>query len=139
LGALIGWAISSRATLRSAAVAILLLVLAATFWAATAGRPLVNLSKEGERDLSSLGYAALERGDNSAAIRYLKQAAKYRYVSANTWYNLGVALSRSGDLAAAYTAFARAAQLEPGSTQYKTAASEMKEFLEGGGVTPHEP
>ena len=119
-GILTGYSITTpnRRVLANAGLAVLTLL---GIWGATFGRPLVNLSGEVGYDEAKWGYDALNQKQDKQALHWLKDASRMQPKSAVIWYDLGIAYSRAGDLAAARNAYARAHDLEPGNTEYSDA------------------
>jgi membrane associated rhomboid family serine protease len=111
LGILLGLAIAGdRVVLwkcRAGVAGLTLLVLlgATVFW------PEVNLSSRAAQEIEAVGLTALGHGDVSRGVKLLQIAVHKRGASAHTWYNLGVACARAGDLDQALAAFRHAAQM----------------------------
>jgi len=120
LGALLGYAIAVPGWRLRMAIA-LSAVVAAGIWGATLGRAIVNVSRSAAYDESKLGYDALLRNDNVAALRWLNDAARLEPRSAYIWYDLGIAHARQGDLAAAKAAYQKAHDLDPVNSDYAKA------------------
>jgi GlpG protein len=112
LGVLVGSAIGQpdRRMLYASATA---LAFGLMVWAATAGRPLVNLSASGGFDEARLGVQALNQGRNQEAVRWFEDATRYRPKKAVFWRYLSIAQEQAGNHQAALDAFAKAQQLEP--------------------------
>ncbi len=124
LGILLGLAIAgdrvqrwrSRAGL---AVLMLLVLLGATvFW------PQVNLSSNAVPEIEAAALTALHRGDVPHGVKLLQIAVHKRGAAAHTWYNLGVACTRAGDLDKAIAAFRHAAQM-PDADAEKIQAAQL--------------
>ncbi len=129
IGILMGFAIALPERRLAAAGGIVILSLFG-WWAATAGRPKVNLSAAAGYDEARQGYKALVANRNQDAVRWLREAVAYRRVESDYWYNLGVAYRRTGDLPAAESAIRIAA--EGGNP---TAQLLLGELYETGGST----
>ena len=125
LGALLGYAIAVPGWRLRMAMALSALV-AAGIWGATLGRAMVNVSRSAAYDESKLGYDALMRNDNVAALRWLNDAARLEPRSAYIWYDLGIAHARQGDLAAAKAAYQKAHDLDPVNADYAKALAEAQ-------------
>jgi membrane associated rhomboid family serine protease len=113
LGVLVGWIAERRpaeelSLKRLPATVGLVVFLAATFWAATAGRPLVNFSRYGGGEVAELGYYALLNNENEKAARLFQIATSMRYTDPNEWLDLGIAYHRLGRFAEAQEAFRKA-------------------------------
>ncbi|HZS28083.1 MAG TPA: rhomboid family intramembrane serine protease [Candidatus Angelobacter sp.] len=108
LGILTGCAITLPEHRTRIAVSITA-VLAFGLWAATLGRPLVNMSGTAGYKEGKWGYDALMANHNQEAVRWLRDAARYQPKENAYWYNLGIAYERLGNQPAATAAFARAA------------------------------
>jgi GlpG protein len=115
-GAIIAWAIQPGSDglpsrTRVPATTGLVVLSAICFWAATAGRPLVNYSRDSDSDLLNLGYEALMHDQNEKAAHYLEIATSMRHPQHGSWFDLGIAYERLGKLKESETAFAKAAQV----------------------------
>ena len=80
-------------------------------WAATMGRPKVNVSTYGSYEECSQGYDALVANRNQDALRWFTEAAAYRSAPGGCWYDLGIANERLGNAPAALKAYSHAADL----------------------------
>jgi membrane associated rhomboid family serine protease len=117
LGALVGLAITQperRVLLCSAAV----LMVAFGLWAATLGRPVVNLSRYGAYEECAWGYDALDAGRYQEAQRWLAQAVRYRYADVACWVDLASAENHLGNSAVALAHYRRAAEMGEKNAQY---------------------
>ena len=126
LGVLTGAAISMRKE-RVPAVAGAAAVLLFSLWAATLGRPRINLSSRGGAAEGHWGFEALTQNRNAEAVRWLRDAATYQPAEAPYWFDLGIAYWRAGDRKSATVAFERAQRLEPQNQKYSAAAADSKE------------
>ncbi len=120
-GLLIGCAIvfPKRRRMIEAAIAIL---FAAGLAGATFARPYINVSKDGGYEEGKWGYDAIIAKNYPQAIRWQRQALRYKPNTALFWFNLGVAYQDSGDTAGAAAAFQRAHELEPSNDEYAQVA-----------------
>jgi membrane associated rhomboid family serine protease/TPR repeat protein len=117
LGILTGLALARpnrRAPITAGIAAILLVGL----WAATLGRPLVNLSGKAGYEESNWGYEALIAHRNEEAARWLRDAVTYQPTMAEYWYDLGIAYQGLDNKFAAIAAYRRAAGLGDPRAQY---------------------
>jgi len=111
-GVLLGWAIlRGDDARRMMAVGALVVLLAAGAWAATVGRPLVNMSADRGVEEAHLGYLALQAGDNDEALRLFQQAARMRPGDWKIWNNLSIAYERVGQPDKAAAAYDRSKRL----------------------------
>ena len=130
IGALLGLAASAQGPVKwassagLAAVAILTLAGATVFW------PWINLSKNAQPEVEHAGVEALERADNSKAVKLLEISARMRKAPARAWYNLGVAYERLGRYEDAAAAFEHAAQMPDATSEYRQAAEALR-YLAG--------
>ena len=92
-------------------------VLAFGIWAATAGRPSVNLSGTAGFDEARWGYQALSAGRYPEAARWFRDAATYHPTIGAFWYDLGLAYRGMGNQAAALDAYRKAADRGEGMAQ----------------------
>lgn len=129
LGILVGSAISMPRR-RGLAVGGAVLFLAFALWAATVGRPRVNLSRERGREEAQFAYKALESHRNQEAVRWLRDAIRYRPHESAYWFNLMIAYSRLGDQPGFLTACRRAA--EEGEAEAQNTLGEFYNFGSGG-------
>jgi membrane associated rhomboid family serine protease len=111
LGILLGLAIAGdrvvlwKCRLGLVALTVLILLGSTVFW------PQVNLSSNAAPEIEAAAITALRQGDVPRGIKLLQIAVHKRGASAHTWYNLGVACARAGDLDQALAAFRHAAQM----------------------------
>ena len=120
LGILVGLAITqkeNRAPLIAGTAAIVLFGL----WAATLGRPRVNLSGEGGRDEALWGYEALAANKNREAVRWFRDAVTYQPKTPLYWFDLGIAYDRLNDIPSAVASYRRAANQGDSDAQYALA------------------
>jgi membrane associated rhomboid family serine protease/TPR repeat protein len=116
LGVLTGFALTLprfRLSILAAMGSILLFGL----WAATLGRPRVNLSASGGYEEAKWEFDALTQGRNQEAARWFCEAVIYRPKTHEFWYDLGIAYQRLGDKPAALAAYHQAAALGDSSAQ----------------------
>ena len=116
IGILTGYAITDAGR-RRLMVAALCAILVAGIWAATLGRPRLNLSKYGGYEEAQWGYQALQAKRNDEAIRWFREALAYKPNEASIWYDLGIAYERVGD-SAALSAYRKAAEGGDDAAQY---------------------
>ncbi|HWX53475.1 MAG TPA: rhomboid family intramembrane serine protease [Verrucomicrobiae bacterium] len=115
LGILAGYAITLRES-RMQMTAAIVLILVFGLWAATLGRPMVNMSSQAGYDEARLGYDALLAGHNDEAVRWFREALVYRRKPPEFNYFLGVACERQKNMPAALDAYRKAADLgHPGA------------------------
>jgi GlpG protein len=100
-------------------------VLLFSMWAATMGRPRVNVSGKAGYTEGRWGYEALMANRNDEAIQWLQDAVAYQPNNATFWYDLGIAYGRAQKSSAARSAYAQAHQLEPGNADYTNAAKTL--------------
>lgn len=87
-------------------------------WAATLGRPVVNLSANASYEECKIGYEAMLANRDQEALRWLQDGVKYRSPLKECWSNLGLVYQRLGNNAAAAAAYRRAADLGDPVAQY---------------------
>jgi hypothetical protein len=109
LGILAGYAISVPRK-RVPAVAGTVVLMAFSLWAATSGRPVVNLSSAGGFDEGSFGYDALRANRNAEAVHWFRDAIRYRPHEESFWFDLAIAYRRLNNQAGALMAARRAAE-----------------------------
>jgi membrane associated rhomboid family serine protease len=115
LGALTGYAlVFPKQRLRLAAVITVIMLFG--IWGDTLGRPVVNLSSKVGYEEGKWGYDALMGNRNEEAVRWFKDAVKFRPKEPTYWYDLGIAYQRIGKLPAAAAAYERAHQLDPNNS-----------------------
>ena len=116
LGILTGFAITLPEHMApiSAGVAAILFAL----WAATFGRPMVNLSRYGGYDECRQGYNALVAQRNQEAVRWLKEAVAYRSSPPGCWLDLGIGYQRMNNDTAALGAYRKAADMGDADGQF---------------------
>jgi membrane associated rhomboid family serine protease len=109
LGILTGFAITvpERLAPISASAGAILFAL----WAATLGRPMVNLSQYGGYEECRQGYDALVAERDQEAVRWLKEAISYRHSPPGCWADLGFGYQRTGNDVAALGAYREAADM----------------------------
>ena len=121
IGALVGILVGLRITFPEKRVMItsgLGAVLLFGLWAATFGRPRVNLSGKAGYEEGRWGYEALAANRNREAVRWLRDAVAYQPNEIAYWDDLGFAYARSGDNSNALSAYRRAADLGAADAQY---------------------
>lgn len=116
LGILTGFALTLP-RLRLSVIAGMGTILLFGLWAATLGRPRVNLSASGGYEEAKWGFDALTKDRNQEAVRWFREALTYRSKPHEFWYDLGIAYQRLGDESAALAAYREAAQLGDSSAQ----------------------
>lgn len=123
LGILTGYALTlpSHRFQISAAIVV---IFAFGIWGDTFGRPMINFSKNVGYEEGKWGYDALIAGHNSEAVKWFRDAVKFRPKEPTYWYNLGIAYQRVSNLPAATAAYRQAHQLDPDNSDY-TKASEQ--------------
>lgn len=117
LGILVGTAIV-RPRYRRLVTASVGLILAFGLFAATVGRPVLNLSGQAGYEEGKWGYDALMADHNNEAARWLHDATTYQPRVPEYWFDLGIAYHRMGNLSAAMDAYQRAHQLDPNNPAY---------------------
>jgi membrane associated rhomboid family serine protease len=124
LGILTGYALTLPAHRQRFGVLIAVILLFGV-WGATLGRPIVNLSGKVGYDEGKWGYDALIAGRNEQAVRWFRDAVKFRPKEPTYWFNLGIAYQRSGKLPAATAAYERAHELDPNNSVYAKTAQQV--------------
>src|SRR5262249_16508941 len=117
LGILIGFAIAlpeRRALILASTVGVLLFGM----WAATLGRPKINLSQQGANEECTLGYNALNANHDQEAMQWLREGVKYRYPPTWCWSDLAVAYQRLNNQSAALATYRKAAEMGEEFAQY---------------------
>ncbi len=117
LGILTGFAITmpQRRLQFSAAIAGLALF---SLWAATLGRPLLNLSHTAGYEEGKWGFEALQANRNQEAVRWFRDAVRYQPKLSVYWYDIGIAYQRMGNNEAALAAYRRATEQNDAQAQY---------------------
>jgi len=108
LGILVGFAITlpeNRAPITAGIGAILLIGL----WAATLGRPKVNLSGKAGYEEARWGYDALKAHRDQEAVRWFRDVVTYQPKLAAGWSDLGIAYERLGNGPEALAAYHKSA------------------------------
>jgi membrane associated rhomboid family serine protease/TPR repeat protein len=116
LGILTGFAVTLP-RFRLSVIAGMGAILLFGLWAATLGRPRVNLSASGGYEEAQWGFDALTKDRNQEAVRWFREAVTYRSKSHESWYDLGMAYQRLGDESAAMAAYRKAAELGDSSAE----------------------
>jgi membrane associated rhomboid family serine protease len=106
-------------------IAIIILGSGFSLWAATFGRPRVNLSEKEGYEEGKWGYEALLAGHDREAAKWLGDAVKYQPNIAAYWYDLGIAYQRIGNKTAAKSAYQKAYALDPKTPEYLQAVQEL--------------
>jgi tetratricopeptide (TPR) repeat protein len=81
------------------------------------GKRSIRLSPESPHAYNQVGFAALQLGRNELALQFLEAGSTLSGFESYMWNNLGVAYERSQRTLDALQAFARAAELDPGSVK----------------------
>jgi membrane associated rhomboid family serine protease len=125
LGVLLGYAIVKvQNRLAIAGVSAALVICGCS--GATITRPWVNVSHFAGYDEGWLGYQALLKQDNVAALHWLKDAARLQPDEPHIWYNLGIAYARQGDSTSAKDAYKRAHDLNPQNADFAKALADTE-------------
>jgi membrane associated rhomboid family serine protease len=117
IGSLTGFSVTLSAR-RRLVIAMIIFVSGFSLWAATFGRPTVNVSEHGGYEEGKWGYEALVAGHDREAAKWLGDAVKYQPNVAAYWYDLGIAYQRSGNKTAAQAAYRKAYTLDPKTPEY---------------------
>jgi membrane associated rhomboid family serine protease/TPR repeat protein len=117
LGIVTGYAIT-RPTRRVAATAGVGVILLFSLWAATFGRPRVNLSSRGGYDEAQWGYGALMSHRDQEAVRWFREAIVYKPNEPAFWFDLAIAHYNTNDRPAAIAAYYKAAELGETNASY---------------------
>lgn len=91
----------------------------------TIARPYVNLSTTEGYQEAKWGYDALMANDDRKALRWLKDAVRYRRQPPEVWFDLGLAYHRVGDLQSAKAAYQKAHELAPNDKEYTDAVDSL--------------
>jgi membrane associated rhomboid family serine protease len=110
LGVLAGFAITQPER-RPVITAGISLILVFSLWAATVGRPKVNMSQAPGYPEGKAGYDALMANRNQEAVVWLQEAVAAEPKNTYYWLNLALAYQRLGNDAQALTAYRKAADL----------------------------
>lgn len=110
LGILVGWVITFPEH-RPVLVGSTTVLVAFALWAATAGRPKVNLSQAAGDEEFFLGAKAVEAKHDEEALRWLRRAVSYRHPRPGSWAMLGFTYHRLQDIPEALTAYRKAADM----------------------------
>jgi GlpG protein len=119
IGALVGLAYSARSRLRRVLVGSVPACMLAIVLAATAGRPYVNLSGNGDAAAFYLAGRAMDAGEYEHAVEYLDRAVELNDRRPESWYNLGLAYHRLDMAREAVRALERAEELDPEDSDTK--------------------
>jgi membrane associated rhomboid family serine protease len=117
LGILTGFAIT-MAELRASISVGITGILAFGLWAATLGRPLVNLSRYAGYDEGRRGDEALRDHRDQDAVRWLRESVAYRHPERFFWFDLGIAYERAGNKPEALAAYKKATAGDDAQAQY---------------------
>ena len=130
LGCVLGWCVVAR-TSNMRLVSHLLLggIAGGLIFAASIGRPYLNLAGVVWEEYSYFGHQALLENDPVQAVWYLEKAVAMRPEVDENWYNLGVAYFRCDRLKDAVMAYRRAIALSPSVEVYQTTLSELEQFM----------
>lgn len=134
LGILTGFAIvrpGRRGVLTAGIAALCLFGL----WAATLGRPRINLSGKAGYEEARWGYEALVAQRNQEAVRWFRDAVAYQPKNGGFWYDLGIAYQGLGDNPAAAAAYREGADLGEAQAQYYLGTL----YESGSGGLPKDP
>lgn len=125
MGVLLGLAITRRHVLaRIASGGALALVIAASALGATLYRPLVNQAEYPGVDSAHLGYVCMDTGRDAEALHHLRRAIEMDRFDDQSWYNLGLALTRLElDPDGAVEAYRRAYEIDPLDPLHRKALS----------------
>jgi len=100
---------------------VLTSVTALAVFGATLGFPYLRFGgSPGQRE-GMIGYAALERQDNEAAVRWFTKATTLNPKDAWAWYSLGIVEQRLVHYPQAENAYSRAHDLDPNDPDYRDA------------------
>jgi membrane associated rhomboid family serine protease len=116
LGVLTGFALTLP-RLRLSILAAIGTILLFGLWAATFGRPRVNLSASGGYQEAKWGFDALTQDRNREAVQWFREAVIYRPKTHEFWYDLGIANQSFCDQPGAMAAYRQAADLGDSSAQ----------------------
>ena len=125
LGVLVGLAIAHEEE-RAAAAAGAAFVFLFSLWAATLGRPWINVSSTRGAEEGQWGYTALVENHDEEAAKWFRDATRYQPKEPAYWFDLGIALERLGKRSEAHAAYQKAAQLDPSDSQFSAAADATK-------------
>ncbi len=140
LGALLGWGISQRGSRALAgmiprtilAVGCALLMLALAMFA----RPYLNLAANAGAEEAYRGGLALEKRRDREALQWYQDATRMKPKNAEWWYGLAYTQHRLQDYDSAGQAYARAAELEPGNTEYRLMADAFRDHRRASKINP---
>jgi len=116
-GALIGTAIGLAAAQRRATralagwIAVAIVTVSCVLLASPWVRPTVNMSRRAANELAAAGTAALQDGDDTAAVQLLRQAVRMNPREPDWWHNLSLAYHRLGRAEESKEARRRASEL----------------------------
>jgi membrane associated rhomboid family serine protease len=123
LGILTGYALTlPKYRLKISAIIVAIFVFG--IWGDTLGRPTINQSTKVGYEEGKWGYDALVASRNDEAVKWFRDAVKFRPKEPTYWFNLGIAYQRIGNLPAAMAAYKRAHELEPSNSDYAKAIEE---------------
>ncbi|HEY0701984.1 MAG TPA: rhomboid family intramembrane serine protease [Candidatus Acidoferrales bacterium] len=124
-GILIGFAIAIP-RLRPSLTLVVVLLSAFSVWGSAWGRPKINFSSNAGWEEAHFAYLAMQDGNYADAVRWSLDSLRYRPNDAPTWYNLGVAYENLGQSDQAYSAYDKAAKLDPNNTDYEKARDDIR-------------
>jgi membrane associated rhomboid family serine protease len=116
LGMLTGFVITLPERLAPVSSGVVALLFG--LWAATLGRPTVNLSRYGSYDECNQGYTALVANRNEEAVHWFREAVAYHHSVPVCWLNLGISYQRLNNSVAALAAFRKAAEMGDADGQF---------------------
>jgi membrane associated rhomboid family serine protease len=136
LGALAGWAVTTRSLLRRVAFLALAAAFVGASWlGATRFHPQVTLSARAGGDAAYLGWKRLEAREDAAAEPLLREAVRMAPRNGGYWFNLGISLERQDKHDEALEAYRRSRAAEPGEAKYTSA---FVSRLRAAGMKAHE-
>jgi GlpG protein len=130
-GALLGLVISGGRA-RWALGGLVGILVAGSVFAATYGRPYLNLSGDRAEEWARLGYEDLLNKRYASAAQRLQKAVQMNDEMPSAWFNLGLANQRLGRAAEAKAAYERAAALDPSDEGYQDAIKRVELELKLG-------
>ncbi len=127
MGILLGLAIAGTREVKWKSCAGLVAICVLTFLGSTVFWQSVNLSSYAGEEIERAGLAALDRNDNSRAVRLLTIAAHRRNAPARMWYNLGVAYEHANLPLSARAAYEHAAEMPDADSDMRQLAESLKD------------
>ena len=118
LGILTGFAITlpERRAVMSSGILVLAIF---SFWAATLGRPKVNLSAYGSYQECSQGFEALKANHDQEALRWFKEATEYRSVDPTCRFDMAIVYENLKDYASALGIYRSLADRGDAAAQFR--------------------